>query len=340
ISVSVYAIDTFTAVNLLVFKRWSSEVKPFIPISVSRWIFSACIILSWIILFFEWVRAIRVMKRGGVAESYLDPLAVRVQSIRIGEEGQGWRRFLVFTQLTKSKKGTEYVALFTYFSFKAWIRIVLAEGPRQVINALTLYSVVRAQLVPVGKNAATGGHSPIAQFFINLQILARANRNQAIILSGMAWTLVLWVISVINLMVAVILYLVFLWHHIPVSDGGLAGYLHRKIDAKVRKIVAVKVQKALDRESTKEDTKDAKGSGGGGQKREPTVPTLGGLGSMEELIKNPAFLDRRPSELSLPPYSSRRSSLNTLERQQQQQQHVQPGDAWSQPYPLARTNTT
>ena len=58
------------------------------------------------------------MKRGGVAESYLDPLAVRVQSIRVGKTGRGWRRFLVFAELTKSKKGVEYVALFSYFSFK------------------------------------------------------------------------------------------------------------------------------------------------------------------------------------------------------------------------------
>jgi hypothetical protein len=222
----------------------------------------------------------------------------------------------------------------------AWIRIVFAEGPRQVINALTLYSVVKAQLVPVGKNAPAGGHSPIAQFFVNLQVLAGTNRNQAIVLGGMAWTLLLWVISAINLMIAVILYLVFLWHHIPVSDGGLAGYLNRKIDAKVKKIVAVKVQKALDKENARREAEDATGSGGSGGKREPTVPTLGGFGSMEELVKNPASLglDRRPSELSLPPYSSRRSSLSTLERQQQQQP-VYPSEAWGTPYPLARTNT-
>lgn len=58
----------------------------------------------------------RVMKRGSVAECYLDNLAVRLESVRFGE-GQGWRRFLVFAELTKSKKGAEYVALFTYFSF-------------------------------------------------------------------------------------------------------------------------------------------------------------------------------------------------------------------------------
>jgi hypothetical protein len=59
----------------------------------------------------------RVMRRGAVAESFLDSLAVRLQCIRLGK-GRGYRRFLVFAELTKSKKGAEYVALFTYFSFQ------------------------------------------------------------------------------------------------------------------------------------------------------------------------------------------------------------------------------
>lgn len=57
------------------------------------------------------------MKSGGIAQCYLDPIAVRIQSFRMGQ-GQGWRRFLVFAELTKSKKGADYVALFTYFNFE------------------------------------------------------------------------------------------------------------------------------------------------------------------------------------------------------------------------------
>ena len=57
------------------------------------------------------------MKRGSVAECYLDNLAVRLESLRVGK-GQGFRRFLVFAELTKSKKGAEYIALFSYFSFQ------------------------------------------------------------------------------------------------------------------------------------------------------------------------------------------------------------------------------
>ena len=116
---AVYGVDTFTAVNLLAFNTWSSSVPPsqIIPFDVSKWIFSICIIASFVNLVLEHIRSLRVRKRGNVAECYLDNLAVRMESIRWGR-GQGLRRFLVFAELTKSKKGAEYVALFTYFSFQ------------------------------------------------------------------------------------------------------------------------------------------------------------------------------------------------------------------------------
>jgi hypothetical protein len=118
ISVAVYGVDIFTAANLLFFDRWSGQVKPVIPFDISRWIFAACILLSWILLAYRWVRAVRAMRTGVVAASYLDPLAFMLQSIRTGANGRGWRRFLVFAELTKGRKGAEYVALFTYFSFE------------------------------------------------------------------------------------------------------------------------------------------------------------------------------------------------------------------------------
>lgn len=118
ISVAVYGVDIFTAANLLFFDRWSGQVQPVIPFHVSRWIFSGCILLSWVLLIYRWVRAVRAMRSGVVAVSYLDPLAVMMQSIRMGASGRGWKRFLVFAELTKGRKGAEYVALFTYFSFE------------------------------------------------------------------------------------------------------------------------------------------------------------------------------------------------------------------------------
>lgn len=117
ISIAVYGVDTFTAVNLLVFNKWSGEIDPAIDFEISKWIFSICIIASFVNLGFEQLRAMRVMKRGNIAECYLDNIAVRLESIRLGKR-QGYRRFLVFAELTKSKKGGQYIALFTYFSFQ------------------------------------------------------------------------------------------------------------------------------------------------------------------------------------------------------------------------------
>jgi hypothetical protein len=119
LSLAVYGVDIFTAINLLAFNQWSSSIPPtqLLTFDERKWIFAGTIIASFINLVFEHLRAWRVMKRGSVAECYLDNLAVRLESLKYGKR-QGWRRFLVFAELTKSRKGAEYVALFTYFSLQ------------------------------------------------------------------------------------------------------------------------------------------------------------------------------------------------------------------------------
>ena len=314
ISIAVYAVDLFTCVNLLFFDKWSGQVKPAIPFEISRWIFTACIILSYILLAFRWWRAVRAMQSGVVAASYLDPLAVRVQSIRIGARGRGWRRFLVFAALTKGRKGAEYVALFTYFSFEgmtkisgneilmlilaAWLRICFAEGPRQVINALTLYSVMQADLVPTGQHAAKKGSSPIGQFFINLQMLADKNKEQAAILFGMLFTLIIWIFSALSLMMAAVFYITFLWHHI--RDGSLSKYCRRKIDTRLHKIVMIRVNRALEKDTKMRGKSGHKGRDAGtapvGAKRQPTVPVLKGAE-----FQDTKPLSRQASQNDTPP---------------------------------------
>ncbi|KAH0843908.1 hypothetical protein AYO21_08298 [Fonsecaea monophora] len=300
VSISVYAVDTFTAINLLAFDRWAGQIKPEIPLNISRWIFAGCIILSFVLLIYRWIRAVRVMRQGGIAKSYLDPLAVRIQSMRWGK-ARGWKRFLVFAELTKSRKGADYVALFAYFSFEAWLRIVFAEGPRQVVNAITLYSVLRLKLVPEGEHAPSDGHSPVVQFFVNVGILADSNHLQAVILFGMLWTLVIWVISVIGLIISVILYLVFLWHHIPTEDGGLTGYCRNKINRRMERVVKIKVDKALKKENALRARAEARAAREGTDiKKQPTLPNI--LGADSDSLPP---LSRQTTMTTLPEYSSR-----------------------------------
>lgn len=331
ISLAVYGVDIFTAVNLLAFSRWAGQIKPTIPFGVSRWIFAVCIIISFVLLVIRWLHAIRAIRSGSIAQCYLDSLAVRVQSIRMGSKGRGWKRFLVFAELTKSRKGAEYVALYSYFSFETWMNTIFADGPRQVVNAITLWSVMQMDLIPGGKNAAVEEDKPAAlQFFDNIKILAEDNNLRAVVLLGMLFTVVVWVLSILKLASAVILYLIFLFHHIPAEDGTLKVYCRRKINARLKRIVTQKVNKALSKGVALQDRKPTRPNLTGGLN--PTLPSLGDSGA--DKAPSVTVLSRSTTETTLPPYTSRPGTAAP------DQDATLPNLAWSaEKPPLSRTVT-
>ncbi|KAK0629087.1 hypothetical protein B0T17DRAFT_633476 [Bombardia bombarda] len=321
ISLAVYAVDTFTAVQLLAFNRWSGtiELTQLISFDISKWIFSVCIILSFINLGFEHIRARKVMNRGSVAECFLDSLAARLESIRMGR-GRGWRRFLVFAELTKSKRGSEYVALFTYFSFQSWIRVLVCSGPRQVINALTLYSVYK----DASNSGVVDSDNVVLSFFDHIGDLATKDVRQTLILSGMLFTLVIWVFSFLSLLLAALFFVFFLWAKIPREDGGLTGFCERKVNKRLKKIVSVKINKAMaedERKRKKAEFKAAKKNGGDRPlTMQATLPNLNM--DMDKLPEMP-MLNRNDTTTTLPAYTSRPPSpgsfeLNTLDQKRPQ----------------------
>jgi hypothetical protein len=303
VSLAVYGVDIFTAVNLLAFSQWAGSIEPAIPFTVSRWIFAVCIILSFVLLVIRWLQAIRAIRSGSISHSYLDSLAVRIQSIRMGQRGRGWKRFLVFAELTKSKKGAEYVALYAYFSFETWMNTLLADGPRQVVNAITLWSVMRMDLLPGGENASgEDDKSPAQQFFENIKILAVDNHLRAVVLIGMTFTVVIWIFSILKLASAVILYLIFLFHHIPSEDGTLKAYCRRKISTRLKRIVTQKVNKALSKGLALQDRTPTQPNLFAGQE-DPSLPSVG----KSDTDKGPGatVLSRSTTQTTLPPYTSR-----------------------------------
>lgn len=313
LSLVVYGVDIFTAINLLAFNQWSSSIKPtqFLTFDESKWIFAGTIIASFVNLIFEHFRAWRVRKRGSVAECYLDNLAVRLESTRFGK-GQGWRRFLVFAELTKSKKGAEYVALFSYFSLQSWIRVLVCAGPRQAVNALTLYGIYSLDLTPAD---ASSFESTIGGFFSNIKTLAAENTQQAVILSGMIFTLLIWIFSFLFLLLGVLFYVFFLWHYIPRQDGGLHGYCERKVNKRLKAIVTKKINKALAKEDLKWAQAQGKGSKAGEQprlERQATLPTFLDLEKGDKLPEMP-MLNRNDTMATLPAYTSRPGTPGSIE---------------------------
>ena len=123
----------------------------------------------------------------------------------------------------------------------------------------------------------------------------------------MLWTLVIWIISVLNLIIASILYLAFLWHWIPSSDGTLAKYCKRKVDSRVSMIVEKTVRKARERDETKRQLADAKAIKNGQTlsqiKREPTLPTVELVDGQK--ADDMSALSRQDTMSTLPAYASR-----------------------------------
>lgn len=299
ISVAVYAADAFTAVNLLAYNKWTSQVKPVIPFDVAKWIFAVCIILSYAFLAYRWFRAWRVIRSGSVTESYLEPLAAIFNSLRL--PSQGWRRFLVYAALTKSRKGVDYLALFVYFQFKGALLVVLAQGPRMVINALTLWAVMQAQILPVGDHAAPKDQSPILQFFANIKtMIDKGDKRETIIYFTMLFSFAIWVIAALSLIISVVLYLLFLWHYVPNADGTLTRFCRRKMEDRLDRIVNKRARKTA-------EEKEAK------RKRDAERALRGGK------VRKQGFLDDETDSIrsvqtttTLPPYPARSNTTSTL----------------------------
>jgi hypothetical protein len=171
------------------------------------------------------------------------------------------------------------------------------------VNALTLYAVYVAQLDPKATDAGTS----FVQFFKNIGVLADAHHQQAVILSGMLFTLVIWVFATLSLILALLFYLLFLWHYIPNSDGGLSSFCERKINERLTKIVSAKVAKALEDEERKK-LKDARKAAKKGEApvlgRQATIPTLFDAKDGDKLPEMP-MLNRNDTMTTLPLYTSR-----------------------------------
>ena len=137
--------------------------------------------------------------------------------------------------------------------------------------------------MPTGEHSASNGHTPIVQFFVNVQILANKDKEQAAILFGMLFTLIIWVFSALSLVLAVLFYLLYLWHHI--RDGSLSRYCRRKIDSRLHKIVMKKVNKALAKDSNTRAKQGTKVSRAGNfqadLKLQPTLPVLDNAGTQD-----------------------------------------------------------
>jgi hypothetical protein len=197
----------------------------------------------------------------------------------------------------------------------AWIRVLLCSGPRQVVNAFTLKSVYESKLAV---SVATVEGS-IMGFFDKIRALATQDYQQALILSGMLFTLIIWVFSALFLLIGVIFYVFFLWHWIPKADGGLSGHCERRVNTALLEIVSETVNTALAKEEQNRMKAEFRAAKKNGEKlppgRQATLPTLPNVetpGGEDKLPQMPT-LHRNDTMTTLPPYTSRPGTPGSFE---------------------------
>lgn len=191
----------------------------------------------------------------------------------------------------------------------AWIRIIICSGPRQAVNALTLLSVYKAELAVSGDNVG----NTLLNFFDKIRTLAEHNYQEALILSGMIFTLVIWVFSVLALLLALAFFLFFLWGYIPREDGNLSIYCSRKINKRLMTIVAHKVNTAIQEEERRRKKAEFKAAKKAGE-LPPTelTATIPDVGPDNKLPSMP-MLNRNDTMTTLPAYTSRPGTAGSFE---------------------------
>ncbi|CAG8432823.1 11503_t:CDS:2 [Diversispora eburnea] len=156
-SVAVYIADMWTAGILLIFDRWGSAVQPKIPFYISKWIYVGCIFVSFILLGLDMRKARNIIKSKDISYAFTSVIAYRSYVLK------SYRHFCFFSQINNSKKTTDNIAFFVFFTFKGWKRLMFAEAPRQAISAFTLYSLFQSKKAGNYLNLRTYGDTFVQQ---------------------------------------------------------------------------------------------------------------------------------------------------------------------------------
>ncbi|KAF9436630.1 hypothetical protein BGZ76_003427 [Entomortierella beljakovae] len=248
--------DKKTAVNLFVTGRWTSNLGVSgdnnitlndltISFEVYKWIFAACILLSFVLLAWDLKKAAAIIKSRDISYAFTSMIAYRYYAI------QSYAHFCLFEKIQNSKKQIDEVAFFCFFTFRGWKRLMFADGPRQVINGIILITVVTKN-----NQNRTGG---IDLEFWNYENFGTMN---SITISLMIFTLTLWIISVLLMIAAVFCYIPLVIH----IKGNLKEYCCHKIDKRIDEII---------RKKAKQRGKDAKNTKKGDPLQKPTLPKIG-----------------------------------------------------------------
>ncbi|KAI0082577.1 hypothetical protein K474DRAFT_1688106 [Panus rudis PR-1116 ss-1] len=221
----VYLSDIFTAVTMLSTETWSNQIfnscPPdqangcvYIPFSIGKWLFFGCIIFSFLLLAYEGHKAKKIIASRDISYAFTNVMANNYYSLR------SYDHFCFFNHISNSTKRMDDFAFFVFFTFKSWKRLLLADGPRQSINALTLYAFYLSK-------KDDGDFFDLGKYFAGNDLVTTA------LTISTAFTVLVFAGSLLLLVIAGICYIPLLCH----IQGNLKEYCCHKVDKRITEII-------------------------------------------------------------------------------------------------------
>jgi hypothetical protein len=155
---------------------------------------------------------------------------------------RSYDHFCFFEHISNSTKTSDDFAFFVFFVFKSWKRLVLADTPRQTINALTLYAV---WLI---KKDGPGPWYDVSKYFKGNSLSTSALTVTTL------FTVLVCAGSLLFLLVAAICYVPLLCH----IRGNLKEYCCHKVDKRIGDVIKRR-QKQRRIDAAKQAQKEAMG---------------------------------------------------------------------------------
>ncbi|KAG8698253.1 hypothetical protein FRC08_006036 [Ceratobasidium sp. 394] len=215
----VYMSDIFTAVTMLSSDGWTNQIYSEcgdhcavdIKFDAAKWVFVSCIIFSFLLLAYEAYKAKKIIASRDISYAFTNVMANTYYSLR------SYDHFCFFCQIENSTKKKDDFAFFIFFTFKGWKRLLLADGPRQSINALILYSFWQVNQ-----------QSWDPTDYINTKDLLTSG-----LFLTMMFTVLVFAGSVLLLVIAAICYVPLLCY----IQGNLKEYCCHKVDKRIAELI-------------------------------------------------------------------------------------------------------
>ncbi|KAF4602194.1 hypothetical protein EYR40_005398 [Pleurotus pulmonarius] len=241
----VYISDISTAITMLTTTPWTKEIFDkceqieeciSIKFDVTKYLFLGCIIFSFLLLAYESRKAKKIIASRDISFAFTNVLANNYYSLR------SYDHFCFFDHISNSTKTSDDFAFFVFFTFKSWKRLLLADGPRQAINALTLYAMF------LSRRGDGRDWWDVPRYFAGNSL-----STSALTISTF-FTVTVFAGSLLLLIVAGICYVPLLMH----IRGNLKEYCCHKVDKRIDDVIKRRNQQRL-KEASKQAQREAMG---------------------------------------------------------------------------------